>query len=88
MKNEKKAMQKAIIKIEGMRCPMCETHVNDLFRKALNPKKVKSSHRKGETILIGDGPYDEATFIQALDGSGYKVEGVVIEPYQKRGLFW
>ena len=80
-------MEQVKVKIDGMHCEMCEAHVNDLFRKNLKLKKVSSSHRKGETLIIGEGPYDEETVEKALEGSGYKVEGVEITPYEKKGFF-
>ena len=39
------------VSIDGMKCGMCEAHVNDLFRRHLKLKKVKSSHLKNQTIL-------------------------------------
>ena len=45
-------MNKYILKIEGMRCSMCESHVNDAIRKKIDAKKIKSSHTKNETIII------------------------------------
>lgn len=80
-------MQKVTIEIEGMHCGMCESHVNDLFRKAVPLKKVQSSHLKNQTTLIGEGPYEEETIRKALDGSGYQVGKITIEAYQKKGLF-
>ena len=36
------------MKIDGMQCGMCESHVNDSIRRAFPVKKVTSSHTKGE----------------------------------------
>lgn len=73
-------MEKVIVNVDGMRCSMCEAHVNNLFRKALSLKKVSSSARKKQTIIVGEGPYDKASIEAALEGSGYKVLDVKIEP--------
>ena len=35
-------MVKTIVKVEGMMCGMCESHVNDAIRAAFNVKKVNS----------------------------------------------
>ena len=32
-------MKKITVKVEGMRCGMCESHVNDLIRRNFNVKK-------------------------------------------------
>ena len=42
-------MTKTVLKIDGMMCGMCESHVNDAIRTAFAVKKVSSSHAKGET---------------------------------------
>ena len=80
-------MEQVKVKIDGMHCEMCEAHVNNLFRKSLKLKKVSSSHRKGETLIIGEGPYEKEAVEKALEGSGYKIEGVEITPYEKKGFF-
>ena len=53
-------MIKTTVKVDGMMCGMCESHVNDAVRKAFQVDKVTSSHSKGETVIISDGPVDEA----------------------------
>ena len=68
-------MIKTTVKVDGMMCGMCESHVNDAVRKAFQVDKVTSSHSKGETVIISDGPVDEA-------------KGITSEPYEKKkGLF-
>ena len=39
-------MTKITLKIDGMMCGMCESHVNDVIRKNFNVKKVNSSRAK------------------------------------------
>ena len=41
-------MIKTTVKIDGMQCNMCETHVKDLIRKHFDVKKIKASHVNGE----------------------------------------
>ena len=45
-------MYKYIIRINGMKCGMCESHINDVMRRNFNVKKVKSSHLKATTIMF------------------------------------
>ena len=61
------------VSINGMKCGMCEAHVNDLFRKHLKLKKVKSSHLKKQTLLISLTPLSEQDIKDSLEGSGYKI---------------
>ena len=45
-------MTKTTVKVDGMMCGMCESHVNDCVRENFNVRKVTSSHSKGETVII------------------------------------
>lgn len=81
-------MYQTTIRIDGMMCGMCETHVNDTVRKLVPKAKVKSNHSKGICTVIWDEPLDEAALREALDPTGYKVLEVTSEPHEKkRGLF-
>ena len=51
-------MIKTTVKVDGMMCGMCESHVNDAVRKAFHVDKVTSSHSKGETVIISEKPVD------------------------------
>lgn len=52
-------MFETIVTVDGMMCGMCESHVNDAIRKAFPVKKVTSSHKKGETVILTEQPVDE-----------------------------
>jgi len=80
-------MFKTTIKIDGIMCSMCEAHVNDAIRKRLDVKKVRSSHKTGETVVISEKEFNRTLIEFALKDSGYKVLDVKSEPYQKKGLF-
>ena len=79
-------MYKTTVKIDGMMCSMCEAHVNDAVRKKLTVKKVTSSHKKGETVIISEGELTKQELSGVLDETGYKVISVTSEPYEKKGL--
>lgn len=51
-------MVKTVLKIDGMMCGMCEAHMNDLIRKNFKVKKVTSSAKDGETVIISDAELD------------------------------
>ena len=49
-------MYEIILGVEGMRCGMCEAHVNDAIRNNFKVKKVESSHDKiPDCYIIGGG---------------------------------
>ena len=81
-------MNKYILKIEGMRCSMCESHVNDAIRKKIDAKKIKSSHAKNETIIITDKDISDDLFYEILKPTGYKLTGIKKEDAKKFGPFW
>ena len=59
-------MYQTTLKIDGMACSMCESHVNDAVRKAFPVKKVTSSHSKGETVILSEQPLEEAAVRAAI----------------------
>lgn len=80
-------MVKTTLKIEGMACSMCESHINEAVRRVCKVKKVTSSHRKGLTEIISEEAPDEAALRKAIEATGYQLTSVTSEPYVKKGLF-
>ena len=79
-------MVKTVVHVEGMMCGMCESHVNDAVRQAVQVRKVTSSHTKGETEILSDAPLDEAALRAAIEKTGYQVKAIQSEPYEKKGF--
>ncbi len=74
-----KDQHRVTLEIEGMSCSMCEAHVNDALRAALSPKKVRSSHRKGEAVLWIEQVPPEERVRAALAPIGYTLKGMRVE---------
>ena len=53
-------MIKTTVKIDGMMCGMCESHMNDKIRNSFKVKSVKSSHTKGESVILSETKLNEA----------------------------
>ena len=51
-------MWKYTVRVTGMMCGMCESHVNDAVRRAFPVKKVTSSRSKKETTVIAETELD------------------------------
>ena len=66
-------MIRTIVQISGMRCGMCEAHVNDAIRNALPVKKVTSSRAKGTTVILSEQPVSRDRLRQAVGAAGYIV---------------
>lgn len=80
-------MYQTTVKIDGMMCGMCESHINDAIRSRMPVKKVSSSHKKGETVIISENELSAEMIAASLEGSGYRVLNVTCEPYEKKGFF-
>ena len=72
-------MQQITLKIDGMMCGMCESHINESIRNNFSVKKVTSSHTKGETVILTEND---------LDKTGYKLLSVSKAPYEKKKGFF
>ncbi|MBO7614842.1 MAG: cation transporter [Bacilli bacterium] len=66
-------MNKYILGIDGMKCGMCEMHVEDAIRKAIKVKKVKASHLKNSVVVITEKNLDSFDFENILKPTGYRV---------------
>lgn len=66
-------MYKYILTIEGMKCSMCEAHINDIIRKNFDVKKLKSSHKKNRTSFISNDLLDDKLLKDIISNTGYKL---------------
>lgn len=72
-------MYNYILKIDGMSCSMCESHVNDMIRNNFDVKKVKSSHKKNETLIVSNNKLDEEKLKDILHKNGYEILEISIK---------
>ena len=80
-------MIQTTVKVDGMMCSMCEAHINDAVRRAFSVKKVSSSHRKGETVILSEEAPDAQKLREVIDTTGYRVLDIASAPYNKTSLF-
>ena len=80
-------MIKITVKIEGMKCPMCEAHVNECVKKAFSVKSVESSHANDETVIVTEKAIDHAALQAEIEKTGYKVIEITEEEVAKKGFF-
>ena len=80
-------MFKTVIEIDGMSCPMCEAHINDVIRNTFKGVKVKSSFRKGTAEVISKEELPEKMLSEAVEKTGYKVLEITACPFEKRTFF-
>ena len=80
-------MVETILRVDGMMCGMCESHINDVVRKTARVNKVTSSHTKGETVILSETAIPEAELRPVFSKLGYALMGYACAPYEKKGLF-
>ena len=80
-------MIKTVLKIDGMMCSMCEAHMNDLIRGNFAVKKVPSSAKDGETVILSEEALDLDRAEREIAAIGYKLLSSSSEPYEKKKRF-
>lgn len=70
---KKKEYKVITLTVEGMKCGMCETHVNDIIRKNFKIKGVKSSARKNTVTITYENEIDLNEVAEILHSFGYDV---------------
>ena len=80
-------MNEIVLKVDGMMCSMCEAHMNDAIRRAFSVKKVTSSHKKGETVIVTDAELADEELQKVVAEMGYKVLEIRRGAYEKKGFF-
>lgn len=70
---KKKEYKEVTLNVMGMKCGMCETHVNDLIRKNFKIKSVKSSARKNSVTITYENEIDLTKVAEVLHSFGYDV---------------
>lgn len=79
-------MIETIVRVDGMQCPMCESHINDVVRKTCPVKKVSSSHKKKECRILSETSPDLSKIKNAIEETGYIVLGSESHEYVKKGF--
>ncbi len=76
------------MKIDGMMCGMCETHVCDAIRKAVpSATKVTASRSRKEASFLSEEAVDTERVKAAVNATGYTCLSAESVPYEKKGLF-
>ena len=79
-------MTRTTVRVSGMACGMCESHVNDAVRSAFPVKKVSSSRVRGETVIESETPLDHEKLRQVINNTGYLMLSASEEEMTKRSL--
>lgn len=74
--------------VNKMVCPMCETHINDAIRNNFKVKKVTSSHKKNQTVIITEEDIPDEKLREVIEKDGYEFVSAERKEYKKKGLFF
>lgn len=81
-------MNKYVIEIDGMKCGMCEMHVEETIAKKCHVKKIKASYTKNQVVVFSKDNLNEEDFKKALDVTGYRVTSYSRSLATKKFLGW
>lgn len=70
---DRNVIKKITLKIDGMMCAMCESHINDAIRSNLNVKKLKTSHSTGLSEFMTNDVVSDESLKKIIGKSGYRV---------------
>ena len=59
------------MRVDGMTCPSCERHVEQALLNA-GAAEAGADFRRGEAVVSGQGPPDEAALRAAVEATGYR----------------
>jgi copper chaperone CopZ len=73
---KKKGLIEYRLEIHGMKCGMCESHINDVIRKNFDVKRVKSNRFKNQTIILSKTALDEEKIKSVIAETGYELKEI------------
>ena len=73
--------------IKGMRCGMCEAHIDNQIRNNFKVKKVSSNRHKEETMIISLTKLDEEKIKSVIKATGYELISISCIEKEKKSLF-
>lgn len=68
-----------LIEVRGMKCGMCESHINDALRNNFDCVKVKSNRNKNSTILIVKSLIGFESIKNVITNLGYDVGKIILK---------
>ena len=77
-KEGKSGLHATVLEIDGMMCPMCESHINEAIRNNFSVKSVKSNHKTGITQIESEEPLDEERVRAVIKETGYTLNKIAV----------
>ena len=70
-------MEKTVVKVEGMMCPMCEKHVKEAIEKSFDVISVTASHEAKKVEIESAEVLDYDKLAAVITEAGYQPKGLV-----------
>lgn len=77
-------MVETVVKIDGMMCGMCESHICEHIRRNFKVRKVSASHRTGQVVVLSEEPLSIELLKEKINEIGYTVLDVKSGLSQKK----
>ena len=83
-----KTLYKYVLSVRGMRCGMCEVHIEEHVSRNIKDVKVSAKRSKKQVTITSKEPIEENTINQVMKDSGYYFDGIIEQSIvQKKSLF-
>ena len=82
-----KTLYKYVLSVRGMRCGMCEVHIEEHISRRIYDVKVSAKRNKKQVIITSEKPIDEEIINYAMKDCGYYFDGIINQQIiQKKSL--
>lgn len=78
---------KIILQIDGMMCPKCEAHMNEAVKSSFKVKKVESSHKLKQTVILTEADISDEDLAKVAEKAGYQILSVSRKQEPQKSLF-
>ena len=83
-----KTLYKYVLSVRGMRCGMCEVHLEEHISRRIYDVKVSANKNKKQVVITSEKPLEEEIIKDSLADSGYFFGGIIDQQIiQKKSLF-
>lgn len=79
-------MQEIIVGVEGMMCGKCEAHVNEAVKNTFSVKKVTSSSKENQTVILTEQDITEEQMKEVIEKAGYTMTSFEKGESKKKGF--
>ena len=83
-----KTLYKYTLAVRGMRCGVCEVHIEEHISRNIKNVKVSANRNKKQVIITSKEPIVEETINKVMKETGYYYDGIIDERIiEKKSIF-